>query len=82
MKSKCDQALRDILCYDLELPFSPDEITEATLLSDLELDSLEYVDFVAKVDVAFGIRISVPELREMKTYGDLLQTVWTRTNNQ
>lgn len=80
MKNKCDKALRSILCDDLELPYNPDEITEATLLTDLELDSLEYVDLVAKISTAFGIRVTAAELREMKTYGDLLQTVWMRTN--
>lgn len=75
-KFQCDQALRAILCDDLELPYNRDEITDATLLTDLELDSLQYLDLSVFIDTVLGVRVRAAEIGEMRTYGDLLHAVW------
>ena len=49
----------------------PDDITaEATLLMDLDLDSLDLVEFALGAEEEFGVRISDDEAEGLKSVGD------------
>lgn len=52
------------------------EITEKTLLvEEMELSSLEVVILLGDLERAFGIRIPVSKMHNVRTVGDLCQTV-------
>ena len=52
------------------------ELNEDTsIISDLELSSMEFLAFVAEVESTFGIRIKERELRDIDTLGELAELV-------
>ena len=52
------------------------ELNEDTsIISDLELSSMEFLAFVAEVESTFGIRIKERELRDIDTLGVLAELV-------
>lgn len=52
------------------------EITEAsTFAGDLEFDSLTVMDFVAEIEDAFDIIISMNQQAEIENYGQLIDAV-------
>ena len=52
------------------------ELNEDTsIISDMELSSLEFMAFVAEVEGMFGIRIKERELRRIDTLGELAELV-------
>jgi len=51
---------------------------EAKLREDLGLDSLDGVDLVIALEVAFGFRISEDEIRGIETLGDVYDRVRVR----
>ncbi len=51
-------------------------VTEATTFAgDLEFDSLTVMDFVAEIEDAFDIIISMNQQAEIETYGQLVDAV-------
>lgn len=51
-------------------------VTEATTFAgDLEFDSLTVMDFVAEIEDAFDIIISMNQQAEIETYGQLIDAV-------
>ena len=51
-------------------------ITDATTFAgDLEFDSLTVMDFVAEIEDAFDIIISMNQQAEIETYGQLIDAV-------
>jgi len=51
-------------------------ITDATTFAgDLEFDSLTVMDFVAEIEDAFDILISMNQQAEIETYGQLIDAV-------
>ena len=52
------------------------EITESTTFAnDLEFDSLTVMDFVAEIEDAFDVIISMNQQAEIETYGQLVDAV-------
>lgn len=52
------------------------ELNEDTsIISDMELSSLEFMAFVAEVEGLFNIRIKERELRKIDTLGELAELV-------
>jgi acyl carrier protein len=52
------------------------ELNEDTsIISDMELSSLEFMAFVAEVEGMFNIRIKERELRKIDTLGELTELV-------
>lgn len=52
------------------------ELNEDTsIISDMELSSLEFMSFVAEVEGMFNIRIKERELRKIDTLGELAELV-------
>ena len=44
---------------------------EASLIDDLELDSLDAVDLIAALERAFGAKIDEKAARQLRTVGDI-----------
>lgn len=64
--TKVNEALID------EFELKPDQLTpEASLIDDLELDSLDAVDLIAALERAFGKKIDEKAARNLRTVGDI-----------
>ena len=48
---------------------------DTSIISDMELSSLEFMAFVAEVEGMFNIRIKERELRKIDTLGELAELV-------
>ena len=53
---------------------------ETSIVSDLELSSMEFLAFVAEVENLMGIRIKERELRNIDTLGELAELVGEKMN--
>ena len=72
-RAEIDSTIRSII-----EPFNKKgaEISEATTFAgDLEFDSLTVMDFVAEIEDAFDIIISMNEQAEIENYGQLVDAV-------
>ena len=73
-----DRADTDTRIRSLIEPFNKKgvEITEATTFAgDLEFDSLTVMDFVAEIEDAFDVIISMNQQAEIENYGQLVDAV-------
>ncbi len=73
-----DRAATAAKIAELIAPFNKKgiEITEAsTFAGDLEFDSLTVMDFVAEIEDAFDIIISMNQQAEIENYGQLIDAV-------
>lgn len=73
-----DRAEVDTRIRSLIEPFNKKgvEITEATTFAnDLEFDSLTVMDFVAEIEDAFDIIISMNQQAEIENFGQLIDAV-------
>ena len=73
-----DRTAVDAKIRELAEPFNKKgvEITDATTFAnDLEFDSLTVMDFVAEIEDAFDIIISMNQQAEIETYGQLVAAV-------
>lgn len=52
---------------------------EATLKSDLGIDSLDFVDIVVIVDDIFGFQINSDDIQKLDTFGELCNYIQERT---
>jgi len=60
-----------------EFEFDPDTMTtDAHLVNDLGMDSLDFVDLVVVLQNAFGVKLrDEPKVRQIETLGDLHKLV-------
>jgi acyl carrier protein len=73
-----DRAAVDRQIRELIDPFNKKgiEVTDAsTFQNDLEFDSLTVMDFVAEIEDAFDIIISMNQQAEIENYGQLVDAV-------
>ncbi|HET7674863.1 MAG TPA: acyl carrier protein [Gammaproteobacteria bacterium] len=68
------QTLRDTLVEQFEL--DPAKITpEARLNEDLDLDSIDAVDMILKLQEMTGCRVSPEDFKEVRTVGDVERVI-------
>lgn len=68
------QTLRDTLVEQFEL--DPAKITpEARLYEDLDLDSIDAVDMVIKLQEMTGTKVSPEDFKEVRTVGDVQRVI-------
>ena len=72
---KIDTVLADEFEVDRTTP-------EAPLLETLDLDSLDLVDVVVIVDKNFGVTLTGPDFKELKTFRDFYDLIISRTNGK
>jgi acyl carrier protein len=53
---------------------------EADLIKDIEIDSLDFVDFVVSIEKNFGIKVRSEELVGLRTIDDLYNFIFKNTN--
>ena len=51
-------------------------------LKTLDLDSLDLVDVVVLVDKNFGVTLTGPDFKELKTFQDFYDLIISRTNGK
>ena len=74
---KIDTVLADEFEVDRQV-ITPD----APLLETLDLDSLDMVDVVVLVDRNFGVTLTGPDFKELKTFRDFYNLIIGRTNGK
>ena len=48
---------------------------DISIMSDMELSSLDFFAFITTVEETFGVRISERQLKRIDTLGDLINTI-------
>lgn len=56
-------------------------ILEARLSEDLDLDSIDAVDLVVKLQEYTGRKISPSEFKSVRTIGDVVDKIYAQVNN-
>ncbi|MES1991342.1 MAG: acyl carrier protein [Pseudomonadota bacterium] len=73
-REEIDTKLKEFLVDLFEV--SPDNVTESTLLSeDLDLDSIDAVDLILKLQEFTGRKVSSEQFRSVRTVGDVIDQV-------
>lgn len=68
-KQEIIEKVNDLLTEEFEI--APEVLApEASLKSDLEIDSLDFVDIVVLIDREFGFKPKAEELKNVKTLQD------------
>ncbi|MHC4393142.1 MAG: acyl carrier protein [Planctomycetota bacterium] len=71
--------VRDALVETFELP--PEEVTlEARLYEDLDLDSIDAIDLVVKLEVSTGLKLEEDDVKQIRTVADIVDTVDRKLN--
>jgi len=78
-KDEIFKRLRDVLVAGFELP---DEqiVPTARLIDDLELDSLDLVDFAVRLEQQVDLEIAEDELKGIKTVQDIVDLAYQKLN--
>lgn len=75
------QTLRDTLVEEFEL--DPEAITpEARLNEDLDLDSIDAVDMIIKVQELTGCKVGPEDFKQVRTVGDVEQVIQQLVENK
>ena len=73
--------IKEVLAEEFEI--DPSAITpEGDLKEVLGLDSLDLVDVVVIVDKNFGVTLTGPDFKELKTFRDFYDLIISRTNGK
>lgn len=73
-RSEIHARVRDMMAETFEL--EPEQITlEARLYEDLDLDSIDALDMVVKLQELIHRRVDEEELRSLRTVADVVQMV-------
>lgn len=73
-REEIDAKIREILSSEFEV--DADSVTDASnLVTDLDLDSIDAVDLVVRIQQLTGKRVDPALFRTIRTYGDVLDAV-------
>lgn len=76
-KQEIIEKVNSVLIDDFEI--KKDLITPtANLVKDLEIDSLDFIDFVVSIERNFGIKVKSEDLRKIRTVNDLYEFIISR----
>jgi acyl carrier protein len=62
-----------VIMLDDKFGVSPDEVTPESSFEDLDLDSLDLVEFSMAAEDDLGVKITDDEAAELKTVGDAVR---------
>lgn len=72
--AEIEKTIKDILAADFEI--DPAEITsETNLFTDLDLDSIDAVDLVVRLQQETGKKVDPAEFKKIRTFGDVVTAV-------
>jgi acyl carrier protein len=77
-----DEEIKNTLStvFRATFPNNTVEISETTTASDIKgWDSLAHINLILAVENAFGIRFATRDVRSMKTVGDMMCLIKTKT---
>lgn len=60
--------------------YLPGDIEEHTTFAELGMDSLDTIELVDKIEHEFGVKVPNPELKTLKSVGDIEQ--WLHRNQR
>jgi len=77
-----DEIFQQVRSYMVNLfEVEPDAITlESNLQTDLDLDSIDAVDLIVKVQEFIGQKIKPDEFKTVRTVGDVVDRIYDLTN--
>ncbi len=77
MKSREEVAdwVADLLMRQFEVPANEIHL-DAHLFEDLDLDSIDAIDFMVTLEEAGGLRVEEEELRALRHFRDLVELVY------
>lgn len=71
------EQVKEILIKELSIS-SPDKVTrDAKLSEDLGIDSIDAIELVMKLEEEYSIQISDEKIKDVKTFGELVDYVET-----
>jgi acyl carrier protein len=79
-KSDIEVVLSKYLQELFDLPMEK-LILNARLSDDLDLDSIDAIDLVVKLQEYTGRKISPSEFKSVRTIGDVVDKIYTQVNN-
>ncbi len=75
-REKIDSFVRQVLEDDFSIDFSEHQLTDETnLFEELDLDSIDAVDIVVRVQKEFDVTLSPEDFKEVRNYGGLLDVI-------
>lgn len=79
-KEQIFNALKEIL-IDLFEVSEADIVLEANLYEDLDLDSIDSIDLILKLQEVTGVKVAPDEFKQTRTISDVVDTVFGLLNN-
>ena len=73
--------IKEILVADFELD-ADKLIPEAKLFDDLDLDSIDAVDMVVRLQQMTGLKVKAEDFKQIRTLGDVTDVVEKLVNEQ
>jgi len=73
-EQEIERKIKDILVAEFEI----DEaklVPESNLFTDLDLDSIDAVDLVVRIQQETGKKVNPDEFRQIRTFGDVVAAV-------
>ena len=73
-RSEIESRIREILVADFELEESK-LVPEALLFDDLDLDSIDAVDMVVRLQQMTGLKVKAEDFKQIRTLSDVVDVV-------
>lgn len=73
-KEEILSALVDVLAVEFEIPREK-LVPEALIYDDLDLDSIDAVDLVVRIQQKTGIKVVAEDFKAIKTLGDVVNVI-------
>jgi acyl carrier protein len=73
-RSEIESRIREILVADFELEESK-LVPEALLFDDLDLDSIDAVDMVVRLQQMTGLKVKAEDFKQIRTLADVVDVV-------
>lgn len=75
-REKVDSFVREVLENDFSIELDGSNLTDETnLFEELDLDSIDAVDVVVRVQKQFEVTLTPEDFKEVRNYGGLLDVI-------
>lgn len=73
-RDEIQEKISEILVSDFEIPMEK-LVPEAKLFEDLDLDSIDAVDMVVRLQQMTGLKVKAEDFKQIRTLGDIVDVV-------
>lgn len=73
-RDEIQKKISEILVSDFEIPMEK-LVPEARLFEDLDLDSIDAVDMVVRLQQMTGLKVKAEDFKQIRTLGDIVDVV-------